>query len=239
MKGRYTLCLNYGKPETGHRHYGMATPGANCEYNVFAPKALHKIPDNLSFIHAALLDTAGVSLHGIEMIGVTPGGTAAVWGPGPIGLCSMQMIKGMGAKTVIMVGRRHRLKVAGEIGADILIDYEKEDPVKRILEITDGIGVDEIQECCGANVALEQCVASIRKGGKINSVAFYKDSEVKVPPFTPIRHERTHPHRFPSQSQRIGQGSRDVFRQHRQRREDGHPYLPLGTLSRGLGYLRQ
>ncbi len=184
MKGRYTLCLNYGRPETGHRHYGMASPGANCEYNTYATKALHKIPDSLSFVHAALLDTAGVSLHGIEMIGVTPGGTVAVWGPGPIGLCSMQMMKGMGAKTVIMVGRRHRLKVAGEIGADVLVDYEKEDVVKRILEITNGVGVDEIQECCGADVALDQCVAAVRKGGKINSVAFYKDSQVKVPPFT-------------------------------------------------------
>lgn len=184
MKGRYTLCLNYGKPETGHRHYGMFTSGANCEYNAYSTKAIHKIPTNLSYLHATLLDTAGVALHGIEMIGVTPGGTAAVWGPGPIGLCSLQMMKGMGAKTVIMVGRRHRLKMAGEIGADVLIDYEKEDPVKRILEVTDGVGADEIQECCGANNALDQCVAAIRKGGKINSIAFYKDSEVKTPPFT-------------------------------------------------------
>lgn len=134
--------MNYGKEEKGYSHYGFTVPGANCEYNVYSTKALRKIPDNLSFEHASLLDTAGVALHGIEMIGVTPGGTVAVWGPGPIGLCAMQMMKGMGAKTVIMVGRKHRLKVAGEIGADILIDFEKEDPVKRVLEITGGKGVD-------------------------------------------------------------------------------------------------
>ena len=186
MTGHYTLCLNYGKAETGHRHYGFVSSGANCEYNVYSPKALHKIPDNLSFIHASLLDTAGVALHGIDMIGVTPGGTIAIWGPGPIGLCALQMIKGMGAARVIVVGRKHRLQVAGELGADILVDYEKEDPVKRILEITEGRGVDEIQECSGATVALSQCLAALRKGGKINLIGFYDDLKVILPPITNV-----------------------------------------------------
>lgn len=186
MTGRYTLCLNYGRQDKGHRHYGFTYPGANCEYNAYATKALRLIPDTLSYTHAALLDTAGVALHGIDMIGVTPGGTAAVWGPGPIGLMAMQMMKSMGAKTVIMVGRRNRLQVAGELGADILVDYEKEDPVKRILEITDGVGVDEIQECSGAAVALDQCLSSVRKGGKINLIGFYEDSKVILPPITQI-----------------------------------------------------
>ena len=186
MKGRYTLCLNYGKPESGHRHYGFTWQGANAEYNAYATKALLHIPENLSFANAALLDTAGVALHGIDMIGVTPGGIAAVWGPGPIGLIAMQMMKGMGANTVIMVGRRHRLSVAGEIGADVLIDYEKEDPVERILEITDGKGVDEIQECSGASVALKQSLGAVRKGGKINLIGFYKDDEVVLPRLTDV-----------------------------------------------------
>jgi L-iditol 2-dehydrogenase len=186
MKGRYTLCLNYGKPETGHRHYGLTSPGANCEYSVYATKSVHKIPDNLSFEHATLLDTAGVALHGVEMTGVTPGGTVAVWGPGPIGVFAMQCMKGLGAKTAIMVGRRYRLQMTGQMGADILVDYEKDDVVKKILEATDGIGVDEIQEASGSNSALSQCFAVIRKGGKINCMAFYKDSEVIAPPYTQL-----------------------------------------------------
>jgi L-iditol 2-dehydrogenase len=184
MKGRYTLCLNYGKPETGHRHYGFTAPGANCEYNAYATKALKRLPDNISFVVGSLLDTAGVALHGIDMIGVTPGGAVAVWGPGPIGLCSMQMMKGMGARTVVVVGRGHRLAVAGEIGATDLVDFEKEDPVDRIMKITQGVGVDEIQECSGSSVALNQCVSVVRKGGKINLVGFYEDSKVVLPPLT-------------------------------------------------------
>jgi L-iditol 2-dehydrogenase len=186
MKGNYTLCLNYGDASTGHRHYGFTNPGANCEYNAYSTKALRKIPDTLSYRHAALLDTAGVALHGIEMIGVTPGGTVAIWGPGPIGLISLQMVKAMGAKTVIVVGRRHRLQIAGELGASHLIDYEKSDPVQAIREITGGVGVDEIQECSGGTMALDQCLASVRKGGKINLIGFYEDSRVVLPPITQI-----------------------------------------------------
>ena len=108
MKGNYTLCLNYGDASTGHRHSASPTPAPIASQRLFHQGAA-QIPDGLSYRHAALLDTAGVALHGIEMIGVTPGGAAAVWGPGPIGLISLQMMKAMGAKTLIVVGRRHRL----------------------------------------------------------------------------------------------------------------------------------
>ena len=186
MEGNYTICLNYGKQETGHRHYGFVSPGANCEYNAYSIKAVKKIPDSLSFTHASLVDTAGVALHGIKLIGITPGGTVAIYGPGPIGLCTMQIAKGMGAATVIMVGRRHRLAVAGKIGADVLVDFEKEDPPKRIMEITRGKGADEVLECSGAPVTIEQSVHSVKKGGKIALLGFYADKEVPYSSWTKV-----------------------------------------------------
>lgn len=186
MEGNYTICLNYGKPETGHRHYGFTSPGANCEYNAYSVKAINKIPDTLSFAHASLVDTAGVALHAIKLIGITPGGTAAIYGPGPIGLCVMQIVKAMGAETVIMVGRRHRLKVAGTIGADGIIDFEHEDPPARIMEITQGRGADEVFECSGASMMLHQSVHSVKKGGKIALLGFYKDSEVSFSSWTKL-----------------------------------------------------
>ncbi|MDR3588478.1 MAG: zinc-binding dehydrogenase [Negativicutes bacterium] len=185
-RGDYALCLNYGKPETGHRHYGFTVNGANCEYNTYSIKAVHKIPDNLSFAHASLVDTAGVALHGIKLVGITPGGTVVIYGPGAIGLCAMQIAKGMGAGTVIVVGRKHRLQVAREIGADYVIDFEKEDPAKRIMEITGGKGADEVLECSGAAVTVAQSINIVRKGGKIALIGFYHDADVKIPSTTKI-----------------------------------------------------
>jgi L-iditol 2-dehydrogenase len=174
MEGNYTICLNYGKPESGHRHYGFVSSGANCEYNAYSVKAIHMIPDNLSFVHASLVDTAGVALHSIRLIGIKPAGTVAIYGPGPIGLCVLQIVKEMGTENVIMVGRGHRLKVAREIGADYAVDFEREDPPKRIMEITGGIGADEVFECSGAGETLQQSVHSVKKGGKIALLGFYE-----------------------------------------------------------------
>ncbi len=186
MKGNYTLCLNYGKDETGHRHYGFTVRGANAEYNVYSPKALKKIPDSLSYKAATLVDTAGVALHGIELVGITPGGTVAVFGPGPIGLCAMQIAKHMGADKVIMVGRGHRLEVAKQLGADEIIDFEKEDPIERIREMTQGVGADEVLECSGAAITPYQSVMSVRKGGKVSLIGFYDDEKCPLYPQTKI-----------------------------------------------------
>ena len=180
-RGHYTVCLNYGKDghdggvDMGHRHYGFYWQGANAEYNVYNTAALARIPDNVSFDVAAMCDTAGVAMHGIMLSGITPGGTTVVFGPGPIGLCAMQIAKGMGAGRVIMIGRGKKLAFAGQMGADVLIDFEKEDVVKRVLEETNGIGADEVIECSGANDSPAKACMMARKTGKIVLTANYRD----------------------------------------------------------------
>jgi L-iditol 2-dehydrogenase len=186
MRGNYNICLNYGKYESGHRHYGFTNPGANAEYNVYSIKSIKKIPDNLSFAHASLVDTAGVALHGIKLVGITVGGTVVVYGPGPIGLCALQIVNHMGAKNVIMVGRKNRLQVAREIGVDYAIDFEKEDPVQRIMEITGGKGADEVLECSGAYQTIPQSIDCVKKGGKISLIGNYEDDKVKIPSITKL-----------------------------------------------------
>ena len=52
-----------------------------------------------------------------------------------------------------MIGRGKKLEIAKELGADVCIDFEKEDPVKRVLELTNGVGCDEVLECSGAMVS--------------------------------------------------------------------------------------
>lgn len=180
-QGHYTICLNYGKDgvdgrlDKNHRHYGFHYQGANAEYNAYNVQAIARIPDNVSYEVAALCDTAGVAMHGIDLVGITPGGVTVVYGPGPIGLCAMRIAKAMGAGTVVMVGRRHKLLEAKDMGADIIIDFEQEDPVKRILEITGGKGADEVLECSGAADAPYNSVNSVKKGGSIALIANYRD----------------------------------------------------------------
>lgn len=180
-KGHYTVCLNYGKDghdggtDMDHRHYGFHWQGANAEYNVYKVGAIHRIPDRVSYDVAAMCDTAGVAMHGIELSGITPGGNVVIMGPGPIGLCAMQIAKGMGAGKVIMIGRGSKLAFAGKMGADVMIDFEKEDVVARVLEETGGIGADEVIECSGANDSPVKACMMTRKTGRIVLTANYRD----------------------------------------------------------------
>ena len=181
LAGDYTLCLNYGRPG-GHRHYGFNYNGSNCEYNAFPIKCVHKIPDDLSYVHATLVDTGGVSLHAVKLIGITPGGSVAIYGGGPVGLCVLQLVKGMGSTNIIVIGSGgYRLELARKYGADHTVDYKSEDPVAAIMKYTDGIGADEAVECSGADIAPAQCVRSLRKGGKLALIGFTYSASMPFP----------------------------------------------------------
>lgn len=181
MKGLYNLCLNYGKPEAGHRHYGFTYQGAYAEYNAYNTKALTKLPDNVSFDEASLTDTAGTALQAIRLTGVVPGGYSLIIGPGPIGIFVMELAKAMGSKT-IMVGRKARLALAGELGADYLVDYEQvDDIVQAVRKIAGGIGVDQAYECAGTDAAMKQCILSTRKNGHVAFVALPTVDEHPLP----------------------------------------------------------
>lgn len=169
-KGRYNDCLNYGKPETGHRHYGFCSYGAYAQYGVFMQKSLTPLPDNVSFSEGAMMDAAGTALNVIEKAGITPGGTVAIIGPGPIGMVVAKLARAMGSARVLMTGRGERLKKALEMGADVLIDIEKEDVLKKVLELTGGIGVDEVYECAGKQGTLNQAIQIAKKTGNIGVI---------------------------------------------------------------------
>ncbi|MCE1254595.1 MAG: alcohol dehydrogenase catalytic domain-containing protein [Anaerolineae bacterium] len=187
LEGRYSICENYGKPETGHSHYGFITAGAYAQYEVYNQKSVNKMPDSMSFREGALIDTAGVALHGLLLVGVTPGGTVAVIGPGPIGLLTMRLAHCLGAARVIAIGRRSRLEAAKN-SADIVVDFEKVDPVKAVREITGGVGADEAAECSGAAGTFRQAVEMVRKGGKVTLLGVPPESLLEPMPFKYIVH---------------------------------------------------
>lgn len=186
-KGHYTVCLNYGHDghdgshDSGHRHYGFHWQGANAEYNVYKTGCLHRIPDNVSFDEASMCDCAGVAFHGVQLAGITAGGTCVVIGPGAIGLCAMMEAKALGSRRIIVIGRGAKLDKARELGADVCIDFEKEDPVKRVREITGGVGADEVMECSGSQDGPMKACLMVKKTGTVAIIATYHDNEVLIP----------------------------------------------------------
>ncbi|MCX7028014.1 MAG: zinc-binding dehydrogenase [Spirochaetes bacterium] len=188
LDGRYNLCENYGNLEAGHRHYGFTCRGAYAQYNVYSQKSIKKMPPEVSFREGALVDTAGVTLHCMELTGITAGGTVVIIGPGPIGLIAMRFAKALGAARVIVVGRKSRLDAARRLGADLVVDFEKEDPVQAVRATTGGLGVDEAFECSGAEGTFAQAVRMVRKGGRVGLMGVPTDKVVEKIPYKYIVH---------------------------------------------------
>jgi L-iditol 2-dehydrogenase len=187
--GLYNLCLNYGQVPLGHRHYGFTYQGAYAQYNAYNVKSLALLPDNISYEEASLVDTAGTSYQAIRLTGITPGGYSATFGPGPVGIFTMQIAKSMGSKTIV-VGRRQRLQAALKLGADYVVDYEGvKDVVAAVREITGGIGADEVFDCAGTQETVIQSVRSAKKNGNVAFVALPTVDEMLIPVKTMVMNQ--------------------------------------------------
>lgn len=166
MKGYYNLCLNYGRDEAGHRHYGHKNYGCYAQYQTYNVKALTALPDSVSYDEGTLTDTAGTAFNALRLTGVEPGGYTAVIGPGPMGLLAMSLAKAMGSRT-IMIGRGHRLEVAKQMGADYTVNFEKEDVVAAVRSVTGGLGAHQVIEAAGTASVYKEAILMARKGGHV------------------------------------------------------------------------
>jgi L-iditol 2-dehydrogenase len=176
--GMYTSCLNYGlnyaENNKGHRANGFTTDGGFAEYAINHVNTLVHVPDGMSDEEATLIVTAGTAMYGLDVLGgLIAGESLVVTGPGPIGLMSVAVGKALGAQPVILTGTRDsRLRKGIKLGADHVINVQKEDPVEAVKRITAAKGVHYVMECSGAPNALNEAMDMVNRGGRICLAAF-------------------------------------------------------------------
>src|SRR5256884_4816805 len=176
-QGMYTSCLNYGKPEKGHRANGFTTDGGFAEYAVNHINTLARVPDTMSDAEATLVVTAGTSMYGLtELGGLVAGESVVVIGPGPIGLLAAAVAKALGASPVILTGTRNkRLAIGRELGADRVININDEDAFAGVKQLTGGRGAEHVRECAGTEATINQAIHLHNPGGKSCLAAFPHD----------------------------------------------------------------
>lgn len=95
--------------------------------------------------------------------------TVAVVGCGPIGLMGVNVAKAVGAKKIIAVEVvPYRIKLAYELGADVVINPLEENVIERMFEETNQKGIDVVAEFSGNKTAIEQAFKYIKAGGKMS-----------------------------------------------------------------------
>ena len=169
LKGRYTLCTEYGNFKAGHRQHGHITPGAYAQYMVSSVKALYKIPDDMSLEYAACVDPLSIALYTVNRSRMEAGDDVLIMGTGPQGLMALLCALAMGAGRVFIAGSGERLKLAEKLGG-IGIDYRSEDVLATVDEYTNGLGVPRILECAGTATAIKQACLAASKGGVVSMI---------------------------------------------------------------------
>jgi threonine dehydrogenase-like Zn-dependent dehydrogenase len=165
--GEYRHCENTDwRTNPDARRYGYTSSdnpyhlwGGFAQY-MFLPwnAVLHKVPDEVSDEGAGIVTPLS---NGIQWAlldaGVGYDSTVLIQGPGQQGLSQVVACKQAGASRIIVTGTTRdaaRMELATQLGADCVIDVRQEDPLPRILEVTDGKGVDVALDCTsGAGTA--------------------------------------------------------------------------------------
>jgi threonine dehydrogenase-like Zn-dependent dehydrogenase len=146
--------------------YGVTAHGGHAEFLKVPVRTLVPLPEELSFAEgAAVACGTGTAYGALRRMRLAGGDTLAVFGQGPVGLSATLLGSAMGARVIAVETSAERLKLAQEFGADAVIDSSRGDPVKIILQLTQGQGAALALDCTGAAAARKAAVQCVKTWG--------------------------------------------------------------------------
>lgn len=182
----------FGGPEDSGGVDGLTAQYARVPY---ANVGLVAVPDQVTDDQAVMVsDIWPTGWFGARLAEVTPGDTVAVFGCGPVGQFAIMSARRQGATRILAVdGVEDRLEMARAQHAEA-IDFNRDDPVARIVELTGGIGVDRVIDAVGVDasppagqpgeapaMAAKWAVDAVAKAGTIGVVGVYPKSMTDYP----------------------------------------------------------
>ncbi len=160
-EGYYNLCVS--RKTLGYWYNGVFT-----DYTVVPAGRVHKIPDSVSDTAAAMTEPLACVCHAVyDLCRIVPGDLVLVSGPGAIGLMAMQVARAHGAKVVVSGMERDaaRLELAKQLGADHVVNLERQNLEEVIMGLSQGYGADVVLECSGAAPGIDMALRLIKKRG--------------------------------------------------------------------------
>jgi L-iditol 2-dehydrogenase len=169
LRGEVNLCDNRQVIGVSCGEYRRA--GAFAEFLVVPARIAYRLPDELSFPEAAMLEAVSVALHGVAVSEMRGGETVLVIGAGMIGLLLLQAARAAGAKQVLIADvDATRLKLADELGADVSLLRSGEALLAEVMRLTEGRGVDLVLEAVGRDETIRSGIECVRKGGTVTLI---------------------------------------------------------------------
>lgn len=217
-KGHYNVCERLFFPG------GPGNDGALCEYMAADARFCYPVPASMGAGSAAMVEPAAVAVHSIELAGIKPGDTAAIFGLGVIGQLTVQAAKLAGANSVFAIDLLPwRADAAASYGADAVmcacagsIHAGGAASTTWVMEQTGGRGVDTAFDCTNSSDGLGLAVSVTRPAGVCVLTGISGAEEDLLPVSTARRREltlrwcRRFAHNYPAAISLINTGSLDV-----------------------------
>jgi len=177
--GRMHLCKE--KKTLGWRIDGVFT-----DYIALPELVLHKIPDGVSYLLAALCEPLAISIYDVAEHGrIELNDFVVVQGSGPIGILCAYVAKILGAGKVLLTGidasEHCRFDVAKKVGVDYIVNVQQENLPGKVAELTNGMGADVVIESSGAPSAIAQSVELLKRNGRLLGVGIPAMNELIFP----------------------------------------------------------
>lgn len=143
--------------------------GAYAEFVAVPEHILYRIPDGVSFEHAAMVEPVSVAVHAVSRLPIELNASALVVGVGMIGLLVVQALRAAGCGKIIAVDiDDDKLALAKELGADEVIRSDQPGAAQKIRALTEeNRGVDVAVEVVGIAPTVSLAIDALRKGGSL------------------------------------------------------------------------
>jgi L-iditol 2-dehydrogenase len=155
------------------------------QYAAYRPDQVYLLPDSVSLEHGALLEPAANCVYAVDRARLRSGDSVVVFGGGPIGLMTTQVVRLAGAGLVVLVEPDPAKRATAlAFGADAALDPAQTDPATFAAGVGSRGGFDVAVEASGQSDALVSSMTSLAAGGRLVVVAIYEPScTVPIPPY--------------------------------------------------------
>jgi L-iditol 2-dehydrogenase len=175
VSGKMNLCDD--RKVLGVSCHEYLRNGAMAEYITVSARILYRLPDDVTFEQAALVEPVSIALHAVRRSIIAINDTVVVFGAGTIGLLLIQLLKRMGCGMVIAVDIDNvKLEFALKNGATHIINSGESDLMAEIAGLTRNRGADAVFEAVGIQPTFKAALESVKKGGNVTLVGNLSNS---------------------------------------------------------------
>jgi L-iditol 2-dehydrogenase len=145
--------------------------GAFADYVAVPQHILYRIPDAVSFQHAAMVEPVAIAMHAVNRSRVCLDDTAVVVGAGVIGLLVVQVLRAAGCGRIIAIDLdQNKLDLACKLGADEGLRSDQVDVAAEVMRRTGHRGADVALEAVGIAPTVRIAMECLRAGGQLTLV---------------------------------------------------------------------